>query len=68
MSKKSVIIYICDNCGTEADPEQGLDHKHPLPKEWVTVTMTTNEKWLEEIQLCDDCRADFAAALLRRRS
>lgn len=68
MSTKEVIVYICDNCGAEEEPETGIDHKHPLPKGWIQVTYTTNENWLEEVQICKPCRKAFETALSRRRS
>lgn len=68
MAKKQIIVFVCDNCGDEAFPEEVKRIENPLPADWVQLQMTFNKVSQQPIQICTGCRGAVAEALLSRRN
>lgn len=63
MAKREVICFICDNCGAEAEPEEG----QLLPTGWTDIQFTQNHEANEPVQACELCTDAVAKALAERR-
>lgn len=63
MATKEVIVYICDNCPAEGEPES---KKKILPKGWAEMTIITNDGELMNNHLCPNCLSVAIKALRRR--
>lgn len=62
MSKKEVLLSICDRCHTEVQTEvqkHRLGHrkeKYILPPGWLNVSGNTATHTVFDMDLCEDCK------------